>query len=127
MTNKEWTYVGRADFGADPGVSLTGLTFNEVLAIATVTDFPIYAYNGSTSTPLVSSTSLSFFWIPNLGEIQLSQSVEHADSQHNHLLVTMLFKKSAVRTYSVIMVDRSSGTPWGYNTPEHGYIKVYCR
>lgn len=120
---QNWTYAGRADFGADPGVSLGGYTFNEVLAIATVSDFPIYRTG---TTRVLDSASMLFYWVPNLGEVQLAKSYVHYMTYDN-LLVTVLFKPTAVRTFKVRVVNRSNGSTTNYNTAAHGYIDVYCR
>lgn len=123
----DWTYVGTADFGSDPGVSLGGHTFKEVLAIATVNDYSIYRTDSSTSTVVLNTpASFEFYWIPELGEVQLSQSFEHS-YRYNHLLITMLFKPTYVRAFKVRLVSRNGGGTSNYNTASHGSIKVYCR
>lgn len=121
-----WTYVDTANFGEDPGVSLAGFTFNEVLAIATVNDFAIYYTSANTDRKIMNSTSMEFHWIPNLGQIQLSQSFKHL-MYHNHLLITVLFTPTNVRAYKVREVNRNSGATTNYNTAVHGQIDVYCR
>ena len=123
---QNWIYAGRADFGSDPGVSLSGYTFNEVLAIATVTDFPIYRKYGQSTRLMLNSTSMAFYWIPDIGETQLAQSFRHS-IVYDHLLITVLFKPTAVRTYKVRVVNRDTGATTNYNTSAHGYIDVYCR
>ena len=123
---RNWTYVGTASFGADPGVSLSGFSFNEVLAIATVKDFAIYETSTLIDRKLSDSAGIEFHWIPNLGQIQLSQSFKHW-MYHNHLMITVLFTPSYVRAYKVREVERADGATLNYNTAAHGQIDVYCR
>lgn len=123
---QDWTYVGTADFGANPGVSLTGYTFNEVLVVATATDFPIYDTFSAQTPLLLNSASMEFYWIPELGEVQLAKSFKHKN-YYDHLLITVLFNSSSVRTYKVRKVNRSTGATTNYNTAAHGHIDVYCR
>ena len=123
---QNWTYVGRANLGADPGVSLSGYTFNEVLAIPTV-DFQVYSTSPYHSDELLLDyTRMAFYWIPELGNVQLARTFRH-NLHKNHLLVTVLFTPTGVRTYKVRAVDRDTGGTINYNTSAHGYIDVYCR
>lgn len=121
-----WTYVGRADFGSNPGVSLVSYTYDEVLAVAHCNDFDIWdGQTGSNPQLLTSTPSLEFYWIPALNEVQLAQSVQQLAG--SNLLITVLFNSTYVRTYKVRAINRSNGSTTNYNTASHGYLDVYCR
>ena len=121
-----WTYVGRANFGSNPGVSLSGYVYDEVLAIVHCNDFDIWkGQSGNNPQLLLSNPSFEFYWIPNLGEVQLAQSVRQ--SAGSDLLITVLFSSSYVRTYKVRAINRNNGSTTNFNTSSHGYIDVYCR
>lgn len=124
---QDWTYVGTAAFGSDPGVSLAGYSFNEVLAIAKVSDFNVYINAGT--EVLLSTPSMAFYWIPELGEAQLAKTyIENRSfNVHDHLLITVLFNSSYVRVYKARVVNHSTGGTTNYNTSAHGSIDVYCR
>lgn len=130
---QNWTYVGRANFGSDPGVSLSGYEFDEVLVIATVLDFDVYrtvyVEQVATKQLLSSSPSLDFYWIPDLGEVQLARSLSNPADwlDLTDLLITVLFTPTHVRTYKVRTVSKRNGSTTNYNTAAHGYIDVYCR
>ena len=122
-----WTYVGTANFGDASGVSLSGYICDEVLVIASVNDFDIYLNDGD-HQPLLSNPSIEFYWIPNLGVVQLSQSIQDKDTHpQNKLLITISFTPTNVKTNTVLVVDCTDGSTTDYNAAAHGHIDVYCR
>lgn len=122
-----WTYVGTASFGDVSGVSLNGYTCDEVLVIASVNDFDVYLTDRDLQ-PLLSNPSIGFYWIPNLGVVNLSQSIKDRDTHpQNKLLITISFTPTNVKTNAVLVIDCSDGSTTDYNTASHGHIDVYCR
>lgn len=131
---QDWTYVGTAAFGSDPGVSLAGYTFNEVLAVAKIADFNVYFSCGTPSSEasiLFSTPSMEFYWIPELGEAQLAKSFiaprGYNPRNHTSILITVLFNSSYVRVYKARVVNPTSGGTTNYNTSAHGSLDIYCR
>ena len=123
-----WTYVGSADFGSVSGVSLNGHIFDEFLAIATVNNFDIYQTTSTSQQQILNTPSLEFYWIPNLGEVQLTQSVKQPlSSGYANLLITVSFTPTNVRTYTVKSLNLINGSSNDLNTSANGHIDVYCR
>lgn len=123
-----WTYVGSADFGSVSGVSLNGHIFDEVLAIVTVNNFTIYQGTSSSYQQILDTPSLEFYWIPNLGGVQLSQSVKQPyHSGYANLLVTVSFASTNVRTSTVRSINIVTGESNDLNATPNGHIDVYCR
>ena len=122
-----WTYIGTSNFGDASGVSLNDYEYDEVLVIASVNDFDIYLTSGDLQ-PLLSNPSIEFYWIPDLGAVQLSQSIKDQDTYpQNKLLITISFGTTNVRTSTVLVIDCSDGSTTDYNAATHGHIDVYCR
>lgn len=131
---QNWIYVGTANFGANPGVSLSGLEYDEILVIATLPGFNIYRLVDITTTPptyevMSTNPSFSFYWIPILGEVQLSQTFTQGvnSSSINDLLITISFSSTNIRTHDVLSIRHNGNYATNINTASHGYIDVYCR
>lgn len=123
-----WTYVGTANFGSDTGVSLSGHVFDEVLAIVTVNNFTMYQSTAGSYQVVFDNPSLEFYWIPNLGGVQLSQSVKQPyQSGYANLLVTVSFTSTNVRTSTVRSINIVTGESNDLNATPNGHIDVYCR
>lgn len=123
---QNWTYVGTADFGTGR-ISLSGYTYNEVLVIAKVNDFAIYQTN---SILLLNSTSMEFYWTPEIGSATLTETFIHKSASNitkDHLLIGIQFASTYVATDYVRVVNRTTGNTTDYKSASHGYIDVYCR
>lgn len=124
---QNWTYVGTADFG-NGRVSLSGYTYNEILVIAKVNDFAVYLSN---STLLLNSTSMEFYWVPEIGATTIANTFEHytgsSSLTKDHLLIGIQFASTYVATDYVRVVNRTTGSTTDYKSASHGHIDVYCR
>jgi len=124
---QNWTYVGTAAFGSGR-VSLSDYTYNEVLVIAKVSDFAVYS---SDTNLLLNSTTMEFYWVPEIGATTLANTFEHQTNSSyvtkDHLLIGIQFSPSYVETAYVRVVNRTTGSTTDYKSASHGHIDVYCR